>query len=236
MNHLMATAGIAFIDTLRQMGFWVGGLCFLAAAVLSALPISAGLPADPQHHMDAGLSTLLLGGVFLSIVLLPSVLSSRHGARLSHDRIRILPIRSWAWIGGIYLGFCSGLLFFFVLGGTLLASVQLITREPGQIFYLSGLGLAFFVSLLAAALILCLFRFLPCLPAMVAAVVVICLGHLADGLPLPLAILLPAFGSLDPSLLNRAPPQQILLALVHGFAFIGLYLCLASGFTKLTRN
>lgn len=224
MSTLLASARIAFRDTVRRPGYWIGAASFVLAAALSAVPFSAGVASDARHYADAGISTLFLGGVFLSLMLVPVLLSGRGG-----EGIWALPAGRGALTSGIYLGFSMAIALYFLAGGAVLVLVQTIAQEGMRAPYLiPRIGFSLFDALAAAAVVLLASRYLSYAPAVMASAVVLVLGCAAAYLPFPLSIALPAFHRLDPLTMGELDAGGLALALLHGCAVIGLCLSLAS--------
>lgn len=227
MRHILAFARIAFIDAVRRTGFWVGGLCFLALSALSAIPFAPGIPADAAHYAEAGVSTLLAGGLFLSLMITPLLLTDR-GGRLSAEALLCLPTGPGAYVAGLFAGFGAALFLFFLAGGALLIGVtRLDAFDASPPNPLLGAGWSFFLSLLCTSLVLWLSRLLHYVPALAAALFVLILGQFSGFLPFPLFLFFPALGAMNPFELSGGTPGEAGLALVQIFAFTGLYLTLA---------
>jgi hypothetical protein len=83
-------------------------------------------------------------------------------------------------------------------------------------------------SLLVAAFVLCASRFLPYIPALVASMLVLVLGHASGFLPGPLYLVFPAMGALDPVDTAKRTALEALPALFNLLSFTALYLTLAA--------
>jgi len=184
MKSIIATARIAFIDTVKRLGFWISSTCFIAAAAIASIPFSPGIAADPVHYMEAGLSTLLLGGVFISFAIVPLLLTSSGAGYLAHEGLLALPVGRNCFVIGVFIGYATALFWFFVIGGLILLRVS-VSSNSGLAFAdpLVGAFFSYLLSLVAAALVLLTSRFLPYAVAVAAALLILILGHVSNFLP-----------------------------------------------------
>lgn len=224
MSTFLASARIARLDTVRRPGYWIGAASFMLAAALGAVPFSAGVAADAGHYADAGISTLLLGGVFLSLMLVPGLLAGRGG-----EGIRALPAARGALTSGIFSGFAMVVAAYFLAGGAVLVLVHGVAHEGVRAIYLiPRIAFSFFDTLVAAAVVLLASRFLSYAPAVMASASILLLGSAAAYLPFPLSLAVPAFHHLDPLSMADLGAGFASLALLHGAAVMGLCLSLAT--------
>jgi hypothetical protein len=228
----LAFGRIAFRDTLRRAGFRIGAACFAVAAGLASIPFSPGVAAEPRQYAEAGISTLLLGGVFLALMMVPLILVPGRGRTLAEELLA-LPLSRAAWVMGSFAGFGAALLLYFLCGMLLLLLLgSLAPACAVDLSLLPALGRAWFFALVAAALVLMTSRFLDYVAALTAAILVLGLGYASVFMPLPVALFFPALGHLDPLSSLQRPLGEALLHFLHGASCIGLYLyiaCMAAG-------
>ncbi|MHC4941738.1 MAG: hypothetical protein ACYTG7_01835 [Planctomycetota bacterium] len=227
MHTLLAFAKVACKDTFRRPGFWISAAAFCAASALSAIPFSPGEAAESVRYREAGLFTLLLGGVFITLMLLPLLLRGGAGRGMGESMLA-LPAGRASLVAGLYSGFILALLVFFLAGGVLLLLLGALFpggQDPGN--DLIVLAWCWFQTLIVAALVLFLAQYLSYVPAVGISILVLVLGHAAWTLPFPLSICLPAFDVIDPWAMGSRTAWEGMLAFLHGTAFAAFCLILA---------
>ena len=228
MNSLLALARITFKDTIRRPAFRAGGLGFLAVSGLSAVPFSPGITADGAHYLDAGLSTLHAGGIIIALMIVPFLLAPGRG-RAAGEGLLALPLNPVILVTGIFSGFAVALLLFHLLGGGLLLLVSSASPAgPDDSTFYPALIWGALQSLLVSALVLCASRFLSYIPALMASILVLVLGHASGILPEPIHLFFPAMGAVDPVDTAGRAAAEALPALLHLLCFTALYLILAA--------
>jgi hypothetical protein len=233
MNTLLAFAKVACLDAFRRPAYRISAMAFCAASVLGSIPFSPGETAETDRYREAGLFTLLLGGIFITLAVLPVLLRGRSGGRAGEGMLA-LPAARPAMVAGLYSGFVLALLIFFLAGGVLLLFMGVLFDvgiDPGN--DLAVLAWCWFQTLIVAAMVLFLTQFLSYVPVVGISVLILVLGQVAWSLPLPLSICLPAFDALDPWAMGSRTTWEHLLMLLHGTSFAAFFLFLAGlGFRR----
>ncbi|MFH1999666.1 MAG: hypothetical protein ABIK28_08300 [Planctomycetota bacterium] len=229
MRSIIAVAGITFLDTLRLPAFRIGSLAFLAISMLGAVPFSPGIAADPGHYADAGVSTLYLGGVFLSFMAVPLLLmSGERGCGISRMLI-CLPVTKMALILGMFSGFALPLLLYFVVGGVLQMSLGTL-NPPGlaSSTVITCVFRSYMLSLVISSIVLFFSQAFSFVAAVAGSLLVVIFGYAAPYLGLPLGLCFPAFYCLDPFSNQDNSITCLSLKIIHGIILIFLYIWLAS--------
>ena len=228
MDSFLATSRLAFKDTVKRPGFWIVGLSFLFASGAASIPFAPGIPAEPDHYLESGVSTLYLGGLFLSVALVPVLLGSGKERRTGEGFLT-LPLGRTAFTAGAFFGFATALFWFFAVGGLILLRLSRATEAaPHALSYVAASGWCYFMALVGAALALLASRLLAYAPAVAATCLVLLMSQISGLLPPPFSWLLVALDGMNPLILVNADGPEQCFALVHGTLVILLCLRLAS--------
>jgi hypothetical protein len=231
-----AVAALGFRVSLRSRAF--AACCLLAAvfAAMATVPVSPGLSAGKPHHLEAGISILLLGGVILSLVVWPRAHLPGRSGRME-EAVLALPLRPEVLAMGSFLGFGAALAVFFAVGGGAFAATALAAypeTDPGDL--VRAAAAAWLMALIAAALVAALSAVLAPLPVLAAAVLVVLAGQATAFWPAPVAAVLPPFDVVDPAGVFRGEGAGFWGRAARGAACLGFYLCLAEGLQAIKRG
>jgi len=227
-------AELSFRIIIRSRSFVI--LSLLAAIVtgLGTIPFSPGIRAGTVHYLEAGVSTLLLGGVVVCLAAVPRAFN-QGGARFRSEAVHALPLSPTTLVVGTFSGSaCAVALYFLVCGGVYLAVAGAGMDEADGVLGPDRLILAVLHALLlvwiCAALVLALHSILPSVTAFVTALFLIVAGQFSLFFPPLPGLILPPFDVLDPArVLVEAPGEArpAGLLLLHGAAGLVFYLWLA---------
>lgn len=221
-------------------------LTILAAFLtgLGTIPFSPGIRGGTAHYLEAGVSTLLLGGVVVCLVALPRAMR-QGGTRIRNEAVHALPLSAETTVLGTYLGSaCAVAVYFLLCGSVYLAAAGLWMEETGAVAetgnQILAVGYAFILVLVTAALVAALHSILPSAAAFMTALFLLVVGQLSIFFPPLVGLIVPPFDLLDPAEVFREDSGEgcrpAVPALVRGVASIGLYLWLAVVFRIKTDS
>ncbi len=225
--RMTAIVGGVFLRVaVRSPAYILFTLASTAAVVAATIPVSPGIVADESHYLDAGASTLLLGGVLLCLVLLPGLQVASRG-RWNEETLLSLPVDREVLTFGAFLGFGAALGVYFALGGgayILTAVTAFPTAALGSLL-LSAVS-CLLLGLVVAAMVTAFGVILAPLPALIAVVALIMAGQAAGLWPAVVSLVLPPFDLLDPGrAMSGITGAGRMLG--HGVVCLGFYLCVA---------
>lgn len=231
--RMIAIVGGLFVRVaVRSPAYVLFTLAATASVVAATIPISPGIVAGERHYLEAGASTLLLGGLLLCLVLLPGLHITSRG-RWNEETLLSLPVDREILTFGAFFGFGAALgLYCAVCGGAYIVTAETVCPSAalGTLF-LSTLT-CLLLGLIVAAMVTAFGVILAPLPALIAVVALIIAGQTAAFWPAALSLVLPPFDLLDP---GRAMSRTtgVCRALGHGGVCLGFYLCAAMVLLKL---
>jgi hypothetical protein len=243
-HQTISVAGVALRLSLRSRSFGAISLLAVLGVAAATLPVSPGLTAGEIHYLKAGASTLLLGGIVLSLIVLTRVHPAGRG-RIKEEAVLSLPLDEEVLTLGALIGFCGALGVFFAAGGGAYFAVAELCfdlADPGALVH--AVARAFCLALITAALVAALATILAPLPALAAAILFIIGGQTSALWPAALSALLPPFDILDPTAAAALASASAAGAdgagagaavLLRGAACLGLYVCIAGGVQRLRR-
>lgn len=236
MRSIAVVARLTLLDLFRRNAFRGASLLILAAAAIAAIPFSPGIAADPGHYMDAGISTLYLGGIFLAVMAGPLLLINHRGHGIS-SAILSLPINRFELVLGMFFGFAVAMVLFFLLG-TLLLLVpgHLGIDNSGAYVPIVNACKSLLVSLMIFSIALLFSQVLSFTATVVVVCMIVTLGYLAPYLPNPLYVTLPALYYIDPLLIKNASVTVHITVYSHAISLICMCLILAAHCLRKTGN
>lgn|GEM_PF-2619458 len=223
-RSLLSVTALAWRLTARDRSYLVLFAIALVATVLGTIPMAPGLTADESHYLESGVSTLLLGGVLLILVVLPQVHLCGRG-NWKEEALLALPVDACLLSMGVFLGFAAALAVYFLLaGGAYLAAAAIFSHAAPPERIARAVVSAFLLGLVSAAQLLLLVSVLARIPALVVTVLALAAGQISLFLPPGLALLLPPFDVLDPTLPLSDPAKGWGWLLARGLFQLGFYL------------
>jgi len=240
--RMTAIVGGVFLRVaVRSPAYVLFTLASAAAVVAATIPVSPGIVAGESHYLGAGASTLLLGGVLLSLVLLPGMHAASRG-RWNEETLLALPVDREILAIGAFVGFGAALcVFCAICGGAYVVTAEraFSAVAVGDLFLSTVFCLL--LSLVVAAMVTAFGVILAPLPALIVAVVFILAGQAAGFWPPVISFVLPPFDLLDPGRAVSGPFTESAAlgagrALGHGFACLAFYLCVAIVLLRARRT
>ncbi len=213
------------------------------AVMAATIPVSPGVVAGEAHYLEAGASTLLLGGVLLCVVLLPGLQVASRG-RWNEETLLSLPVEPEVFTLGVFVGFGAAVgIYTVICGGVFIVTAQSACSLTGLGNLLLSAASCFLLSLTVAAMVTAFRAVLAPVPALIAVVLLVVAGQAGSFWPAAVSFFLPPFDLLDPGSLARCSAGtvrdrahgEICHALGHGVACVGFYLCLAVVLLKARR-
>ncbi len=229
----MSLTGYAFRHAVRRRSFIAFSLAAVPMVVAGTIPFSPGIAANSDHFIRAGVSTLLLGGIILCLVIAPRVFRYDAGGSGSKGRgfevLLSLPVDAGGVTLGIFLGIGAALGVYFLIGGAAyLVTALIVSGGEALPCLLFCTFFSYLLCLTTAAMVGALSVFLSFLPAVVASLLLILAGQAASLWPPLLALFLPPYDILDSTSAAGRVPEEALILLIRAGATLGFYLSFAA--------